>query len=81
MKIILHLIGSEGLKLKMPALTINLKRQSNEPWGFNLSGGKDQGSPITISEVNQHFRDFMSNIFLFCQTVVTRKDSEAHLKK
>jgi len=39
------------LKLKMPALTINLKRQSNEPWGFNLSGGKDQGSPITISEI------------------------------
>jgi len=35
----------------MPALTINLKRQSNEPWGFNLSGGKDQGSPITISEI------------------------------
>jgi len=39
------------LKLKMPALTINLKRQNNEPWGFNLSGGKDQGSPITISEI------------------------------
>jgi len=35
----------------MPALTVNLNRQSNEPWGFNLSGGKDQGSPLTISEI------------------------------
>jgi len=30
-----------------------VRENSSEPWGFRLSGGKDQGQPLTISQVTK----------------------------
>ena len=33
------------------------RSSTDEPWGFRLSGGKDYGQPLTISQVTDHQDD------------------------
>ena len=45
-----------------------LDRENNsEPWGFRLSGGKDQGQPLQISQVG-HLFVFAFKTFIFTLT-------------
>ena len=40
-----------NFKLGRQAEISTFRENSNEPWGFRLSGGKDQGQPLSISQV------------------------------
>ena len=38
----------------LPELALACPREcGSEPWGFRLSGGKDQGQPLSISQVGE----------------------------
>ena len=40
-------------------VTVQLTRESEEEkWGFQISGGKDQNSPLVISEVSKLYPIF-----------------------
>jgi len=50
-------------------IDVHLNREhSSEPWGFRLSGGKDQGQPLSISQVTEgsitHKAGLLANDFL-----------------
>jgi len=72
-------------------VTVQLKRDTNaEQWGFNLSGGKDQGSLLTISEIKTgsiaeklglKVRDVILKINDDSASEVTSQQAEEFVKK
>jgi len=71
-------------------VTVQLKRDTNaEQWGFNLSGGKDHGSPLTISEIKTgsiaeklglKVRDVIVKINNDCANEVSSQQAEEFVK-
>ena len=48
------------------------RENSSEPWGFRLSGGKDQGQPLQISQVGKSWkgRKVRTKITLYTQSSI-----------
>ena len=48
------------------------RENSSEPWGFRLSGGKDQGQPLQISQVGKSWkgRKLRTKITLYTQSPI-----------